>query len=436
MDKRTIYFECYSGISGDMTVASLLDLGADGQVLIKALESLNISGFKVKIGRTKKCGIDACDFDVILENDYENAHEHNDCINGHKYDHEHKHNHEHNHQHGHLHNHDHTHMHNHEHRNLKDIYEIIDNSKISERAKNISKKIFNIVAKAESKAHGIDINEVHFHEVGAIDSIVDIVATAVCIDNLNIDEVIVSKIYEGSGHVKCQHGIIPVPVPAVVNILADNLMELKITQQNGEMVTPTGAAIAAALKTKDSLPKYYKIIQTGIGAGKKNFERANILRTYLIEENSPSQLGTKDDVWVLETNIDDSTGESLGFTMEKLLRFGAYDAFFTPIYMKKNRPAYKLTIICNEDRIKDMEDVIFNNTSTIGIRKYMAERTILERELINVNTTYGQVRVKVCYYEGNKFYYPEYEDIKDICNQNHLNFRECYDEIKLICKQD
>lgn len=451
MNKRTLYLECFSGISGDMTVASLLDLGADEQVLLEALDSLNLSGFKVKISRTKKCGIDACDFDVILENNYNHnyAQQHE-----HEHYHEHSNNHEHSHENTHVyecnneHNNDHKHIHygnevheachshhHHEHRNLMDIYEIIENSRITESAKNISKKIFDIVAKSESKAHGIGINDVHFHEVGAIDSIIDIVATAVCIDNLNINDVVVSKIYEGSGHVKCQHGIIPVPVPAVVNILAENSLELKITEQNGEMVTPTGVAIAAALKTKNSLTESYRVIKVGIGAGKKNFERANILRTYLIEENTPNQSSDNDNVWVLETNIDDATGESLGFTMERLFEYGAYDAFFTPIYMKKNRPAFKLTVICNEENVNNMEQVIFNNTSTIGIRKYIAERTVLKREIISINTHYGKVRVKVCYYKSNKFYYPEYEDIKSVCIQNDLNFKDIYDEIKFLLNE-
>lgn len=258
MSKETLYLECYSGISGDMTVAALLDLGASEEALRKSLDSLNVDGYEIEIGRTTKCGIDACDFDVILE------HEHH-----HHHDHDHDHNHDH---------------HDHEHRNINDILEIIDKAEISERAKSISKDIFNIVAKAESKAHGIDIDKVHFHEVGAIDSIVDIIAVAVCIDDLDIDDVIVSEMYEGRGHVKCQHGIIPVPVPAVANIVVDNSLDIRITDTMGEMVTPTGAAIAAALKTRDFLPESYKIKKIGIGAGKKDFPKANILRAYIIEE--------------------------------------------------------------------------------------------------------------------------------------------------------
>jgi uncharacterized protein (TIGR00299 family) protein len=244
MSKKALYLECYSGISGDMTVAALLDLGADEETLKESLDSLNVKGYGIKIGRTEKCGIDACNFDVILKEDH----------------------------------------HHHIHRNINDILKIIDESKITKRSKSISKKIFNIIARAESKAHGIQIEEVHFHEVGAIDSIVDIIATAVCIDNLDINDVIVSELYEGKGHVKCQHGTIPVPVPAVANIVADNALNMKIINALEEMVTPTGAAIAAALKTKDNLPEKFQIKKIGIGAGKKDFPKANILRAFVIED--------------------------------------------------------------------------------------------------------------------------------------------------------
>lgn len=390
MNKKTLYLECFSGISGDMTVAALLDLGADVNVLKVGLQSLNVGGYKINIGRRQKCGIDACDFDVILE---------------------------------HSHSHDH-----HEHRNIEDIYKIIGESTISPRAKAISKDIFNVVAKAEAKAHGVEIQEVHFHEVGAIDSIIDIVAVGICIDNLDIEDVIVSELYEGTGHVKCQHGIIPVPVPAVTNIVIDNSLSIKITDAIGEMITPTGAAIVAALKTRDFLPDSYKIIKMGLGAGKKDFDKANILRASIIEEARNSQVG---DVWVLETNIDDSTGEALGFTMERLFQAGANDVFYTPIFMKKNRPAYKLSLLCHEKDIKIMESIIFRNSTSIGIRKYKTERTVLQREIISIDTKYGPIECKVAYFENEKYFYPEYDDIKKICDNNDLSFKTVYNEIKM-----
>ncbi len=277
-----LYLECYSGISGDMTVAALLDLGADQQVLMEGLESLNLPGYQLKIGRVKKNGIDACDFDVILdepEHHHDHDHEHH-----HDHDHDHEHHHDHEHEHHHDHEHEHHHHHDHVHRNIGDIFAIIDQSKISDRAKQTAKDIFRIIAAAESKAHGIAEDQVHFHEVGAVDSIVDIVSAAICLDNLDITEAVVSDLYEGCGYVHCQHGLMPVPVPAVVNIAADNALRLRLTQTRGEMITPTGAAIAAYLSKGGKLPESFVIEKIGLGAGKKDFATANILRAFLIRD--------------------------------------------------------------------------------------------------------------------------------------------------------
>lgn len=277
-----LYLECYSGISGDMTVAALLDLGADQQVLMEGLESLNLPGYQLKIGRVKKNGIDACDFDVILdepEHHHDHDHEHH-----HDHDHDHEHHHDHEHEHHYDHEHEHHHHHDHVHRNIGDIFAIIDQSKISDRAKQTAKDIFRIIAAAESKAHGIAEDQVHFHEVGAVDSIVDIVSAAICLDNLDITEAVVSDLYEGCGYVHCQHGLMPVPVPAVVNIAADNALRLRLTQTRGEMITPTGAAIAAYLSKGGKLPESFVIEKIGLGAGKKDFATANILRAFLIRD--------------------------------------------------------------------------------------------------------------------------------------------------------
>lgn len=289
-----LYLECYSGISGDMTVAALLDLGADQQVLMEGLESLNLPGYQLKIGRVKKNGIDACDFDVILDepenhHDHDHEHEHHhehhhDHEHEHHHDHDHEHHHDHDHEHHHDHEHEHHHHHDHVHRNIGDIFAIIDQSKISDRAKQTAKDIFRIIAAAESKAHGIAEDQVHFHEVGAVDSIVDIVSAAICLDNLDITEAVVSDLYEGCGYVHCQHGLMPVPVPAVVNIAADNALRLRLTQTRGEMITPTGAAIAAYLSKGGKLPESFVIEKIGLGAGKKDFATANILRAFLIRD--------------------------------------------------------------------------------------------------------------------------------------------------------
>ena len=266
---KTLYLECESGISGDMTVAALLDLGADQQVLKKALASLPVQGFDIRISRVKKSGLDACDFDVVLDKEHEN-HDHDmEYLHGHT----HAHNHGTEHMHGHdVHNYDaeyiHEHhgaddMHEHEHRSFADILQIIESSSLSERAKKTSADIFSVLADAEAKAHGVPKNQVHFHEVGAVDSIVDILSVAVCLDNLDIDQVIVTELSEGRGTVRCQHGILPIPVPAVANIVQANHLRLKLTQVEGELVTPTGAAIVAAVRTSDKLPESFFIEKTG-----------------------------------------------------------------------------------------------------------------------------------------------------------------------------
>lgn len=437
MSKRTLYLECYSGISGDMTVAALLDLGADKDVLLNALKSLNVDGYEIVIGRRAKNSIDACDFDVILE-EGEHGHEHgshpaSDSRHSHEYPHEHSHEHA---PHSTFAVPDPMHLGHHEHRNLNDIYSIIDQSGISENARDIAKKVFHIVAAAESKSHGKPIEEVHFHEVGAVDSIVDIVAAAVCLDNLKIEEVIVSELYEGTGHITCQHGILPIPVPAVVNISAEYHIPLHITSVKGELVTPTGAAIVAAIKTGDTLPKEFRIERIGLGAGKRDYETAGILRAMLIEDLTKPFVSTAADrVWVLEANIDDCSGEALSIAMELLFQNGAKDVYYTPIYMKKNRPAYMLSVICGEEHRKKLEEIIFTHTTTIGVRRHETLRTILDREVRTVSTPHGDALVKVCHYDGKTFYYPECESVKKLCVNADMDYMTMYSLIRNLAEE-
>lgn len=421
---NTLYLECYSGISGDMTVAALLDLGANENVLEKALKSLPVSGFEIRITRTKKSGIDACDFNVILDSEHENYDHNMEFLHGKG---EHKHNHEH--ERGHEHEHEHNHEHEHEHRSLSSILEIINKADITENAKNIANRIFTIIAKAEAKAHGVEIEEVHFHEVGAVDSIVDIVAVAVCIDNLEIKEVIVSDLYEGRGFIRCRHGIIPVPVPAVSNIVADNHLKLHITDTEGEFVTPTGAAIVAAIKTTDKLPKQFSIQRVGIGAGKRNYEGPGILRAMLINDESKDT----DTIYKLESNIDDCTGEALGFVMERLFKAGANDVHYTPVYMKKNRPAYQLNVICQKKDIEELEQIIFEETTTIGIRRVQMERTILKREIKKIQTSLGEVQVKICNLSSGKRFYPEFSSVVEMCEKHQMSYQDVYKTIQKEC---
>lgn len=260
--KTSIHFDCSSGISGDMAVAALIDLGVDKECLIKALNSIDAGGYDIKISNVIKSDTPCCDFDVILDSDHEN-HDHDmEYLHGNgevKLPHEHY------------------------HRNLNDIKIIINSADIRQGAKSLACRIFEILAEAEAKAHGTTVEQVHFHEVGAIDSIIDIIAFAYCFDSIGINDVIIPCLYDGVGTVRCQHGILQIPVPAVKNIAKSNNIELKITDIQGELVTPTGCAIAAAVKTDATLPDGYKIRKIGCGAGKRDYKSSGILKAYIIE---------------------------------------------------------------------------------------------------------------------------------------------------------
>lgn len=418
---KTLYLECASGISGDMTVAALLDLGADKAALLAALQSLPLTGYEVHISRVKKAGLDVCDFDVQLS---EENHDHDmTYLHGHSHGQGHFQEEEETHGQGHFREGTEAHSHGHAshmHRGMWEIRDIINAGQLTEGARALALRIFEILAEAEARAHGVPADEVHFHEVGAVDSIVDIVAAAFCFDNLGITEVVIESLSEGQGTVRCQHGILPIPVPAVANIAAAHRLMLKPAKVNGELVTPTGAAIAAAVRTKESLPEQFLIKAVGLGAGKREYGLPGILRAMVIEEDSKE----KDVIYRLETNIDDSTGETLGYVMEQLFEAGARDVFYTPVYMKKNRPAWLLSVICREADIQKLEAVIFRETTTIGIRRTKMERTILAREQKTVSTPFGEIQMKVCRHGGETYRYPEYESLARLCREQGISYKE------------
>ena len=554
---KTLYLETSSGISGDMFVAAMIDLGADPEALERALNSIPADGFMVEISSVKKSGIACCDFNVILDVAHENhdhdmaylygpapvssaapqeeahhchchedeeahhchchedeeahhchchedeeahhchchedeeaphchchedeeahhchchedeeahhcychedeeaphCHCHEDEEAHHCYCHEdeeahHCHCHEdeeahHCHCHEdeeahHCHCHEeephHHHEHHHHGRHLAEILDIIDATDMTDSAKALAGKMFHIVAEAESLAHHMPLEEVHFHEVGAIDSIVDIIAAAVTFDSLGITDVIIPCLTEGRGTVRCQHGVLPVPVPATMNIIEAYDMPLTIMEAKGEYVTPTGAAIAAAICTTHQLPKAFRIVRTGLGAGKRDYtERTNILRAYLIEGNAMEE--GKDEIVKLETDIDDSTGEALGYTIDRLMQAGALDVHYSPVYMKKNRPAWELTVICKKSRMEELEDIIFKETTTIGIREFPSVmRSILRRNQKQVETPFGIAEVKEVALPGERRFYPEYESVKAIAEKKHLPFAEVYHLVKALAEQN
>ena len=422
---RELYLECASGISGDMFTAALLDLGADQDVLRKALDSLRLPGYRVEISRVTKSGLAACDFSGHLDAEHEN-HDHDmEYLHGADAG-----NHVHGAEHSYVHHH--SHQHTHEHRGLADIMAVIKQADLSDYARNTAVRIFKILAEAEAKAHGVSIDQVHFHEVGAVDSIVDIVAAAVCLDNLDIKEVIVPILNEGTGFVRCQHGMIPVPVPAVAAIAEKYALTLRIHNMEGEFVTPTGAAIAAAVRTKDRLPEKFTILKTGLGAGKRTYERPSLLRAMLIQ----AEQDQTDCICKLESNIDDCTGEALSYVMQRLLEAGAKDVYFTPIYMKKNRPAYQINVICAEEDITKLEEVMFMETTTIGIRRMKMERSILKREQKEVVTSLGRAAVKICALPSGKRIYPEHDSVAELSRKSGLSWQEVYRLIVRECDGD
>lgn len=488
---KTLYLETSSGISGDMFVAAMIDLGADPEALERALNSIPADGFMVEISSVKKSGIACCDFNVILDAAHENhdhdmaylygpapvssaapqeeehhchchedeevphchcheeeeaphCHCHEDEEEHHCHCHEeeeahhcHCHEEEAHHCHGHGGEEPHHHHEHHHHgRHLAEILDIIDATDMTDSAKALAGKMFHIVAEAESLAHHMPLEEVHFHEVGAIDSIVDIISAAVTFDSLGITDVIIPCLTEGRGTVRCQHGVLPVPVPATMNIIEAYDMPLTIMEAKGEYVTPTGAAIAAAICTTHQLPKAFRIVATGLGAGKRAYtERTNILRAYLIEGNAMEE--GKDEIVKLETDIDDSTGEALGYTIDRLMQAGALDVHYSPVYMKKNRPAWELTVICKKSRMEELEDIIFKETTTIGIREFPSVmRSILRRNQKQVETPFGTAEVKEVALPGERRFYPEYESVKAIAEKNHLPFAEVYHLVKALAEQN
>ncbi len=405
---KKLYLDCQSGISGDMLVGALLDLGASEKILKDTLASLPLEGFEIEINRVEKAGLNACDFLVKLDAVHEN-HDHDmNYLHGE----------------GEKKEHHSPHMH----RGFPEVVSIIQSGKLTKRAKELAVQIFKILGEAEAKAHGTTLEEVHFHEVGAVDSIVDIVAAAVCLDNLGIDKVVIPVICEGWGTVNSQHGILSIPVPAVANIIQQYQLIIQMTSVEGELITPTGAAIAAAFCTEKELPQKFSIVKSGIGTGKRQYERPSLLRAMVIDTLGEPEEEKKDEEVIvkLECNVDDCGGEAFGYCMEQLFAAGARDVFYIPVYMKKNRPAYEVVVICEPQDVEKMEAILFTETTTIGIRRTKMERTILKRNIITMESSFGPVQIKVCEFQDTKWGYPEYESIKKIAMKEGVSYLEVY----------
>lgn len=427
---KFLYLDGSCGISGDMTVAALLNLGASREKMDAAIAGLGLEGVHVHVENSKSYSIAGLSFAVHVHgHDADHVHSHEEgyvehcetkddrrktieCHEGH---------------------------HHHEHRHLSEVYEILDRAAnagaVTPRALETAKKIFRIIAEAEAKAHGVPVEEVHFHEVGAVDSIVDILAVAVLADDLGIENCIVTGFNEGSGFVETQHGMLPIPVPAVAHIAEAAGIALHITETKGEMVTPTGAGIVAALRTQETLPAGYKILKSGIGLGKRDFGRANFLRAQIIEDSASDKCGDATsgttgsaaldcNVFQIEANIDDSTPEELGYAMDKLFEAGARDVHFIPCYMKKNRMGTLLCALADSEHLAAVERAIFLHTSTVGVRRFPVERTCMARSTFEVETEFGKVRVKKSVLGGIEKIKPEFDDLKACADKAGVPIRE------------
>ncbi|MDF2533736.1 MAG: hypothetical protein K0Q65_3317 [Clostridia bacterium] len=400
---KVLYFDCFSGISGDMTLGALLDLGVSQAHLLESLKAIKLEDeYHFDIKKELKNGIMGTLVDVVLHHEEE----------GHYHENQHDHHHHEHHEHNHHHHHDeaavahiHDHSHEHEHRSYKSIVSMIEDSSLNENVKDLSKRIFTVIGKAEGKIHGKPLEEVHFHEVGAVDSIVDIVGTAICIDALKPDKIVFSKIPLSKGFVKCQHGMFPLPA---------------------QLVTPTGAGIIKALADSFDDSGDMTIEKIGYGLGKKTYEKPNVLRVYLYNEKKK----ITDQVIEIDTNIDDMTGEQLGYVMDLLLEAGALDVYFTPIHMKKNRPGIKLSVLCSPEKQQELTQMLLTHTSTFGVRYKQMDRDILERDFIEIQVFNDIVHCKIGKLDGMPIKVePEYEDCKRIAKANSLSIAKVFNEV-------
>jgi pyridinium-3,5-bisthiocarboxylic acid mononucleotide nickel chelatase len=424
---KVLYYDCFTGISGDMNLGALIDLGVDESYLLQELAKLNIRGYSIEVSKDNRRGITGTRVNVNLDS--------------HLAEHQQHHHHEHHHHHlswGNIFGTQHAHHHS-EQRNFEDIKEIILHSLLSEGIKSKSINMFEKIAMAEAKVHGKPINEVHFHEVGAVDSIVDMVGAAICLDFLKVDLVMSSSVQVGGGFVHCQHGKFPVPAPATAEILHG--IPIKTGLVNFETTTPTGAAILASNVSKFTDSIDFTISKTGYGIGHKDFEVPNVLRVYLGELNTsveqPSEKSTavaSSGSFMLDCNIDDMNPEIYDYIMEMLFEKGAEDVFLSSIIMKKSRPATKLSVLCSAQKAEELMNFILSETTTLGVRKYSVEKKMLARDFKTIQTQYGEITIKYVADSDNQTakYKAEYNDCKKAALLHHVPLRAVYEEITRI----
>lgn len=426
---KTLYLDIFSGISGDMFVGALLDLGVDAHQFEHELEKLHLDGYHLHISRQLKSGIAGTKFDVHLEDGHHHEHSHE----GHSHDH-----HAHDHSHGHEHHHD-------EERTFTEIKRLISESKLSEWTKKKSIAVFQRIADAEGAIHGRPPEQVHFHEVGAVDSIIDIVGTCVGLEMLGKPRVLAAPVVEGTGWIDCAHGRFPIPAPATLAILGARGAAVTQSDEPHELVTPTGAALLAEFAETFAPIRGLVAEKIGFGLGTRdNKTRPNVLRAVLGTETSNIEHRTpntelhdweKDTIAVLETNLDDISSEILGDFVERAFTAGALDVFHTPIQMKKNRPGVLLTILCAESDADKFSEMLLRQTSAFGVRRHVAERRKLRREFTQVKTPFGEVTVKIGKLDGKIVQAaPEFESCRKVADQAKVPLKEVYEAALRVMK--
>ena len=465
----TLYLEPFSGLSGDMLNALLLDLGADRKHLEEALKTISLDGYHLHVDRIAKSSIWGTDFDVHMEHgekdhgiagdfdhhhhehdhdhhehehhhhEHAHSHTHGEHIHSHEHMHEHSHSHDHHHEHEHTHDghsHKHTHSHHHHHgevRGLKEIETIILSSGVSDFVKEKSLKVFRDIAQAEANVHQMPVEEIHFHEVGATDSIIDIMSFFILWETLDIDAVYSTAVTEGSGTITVAHGVMPVPVPAVMQLrLGTSIPFSQDFDIHTELVTPTGLALFKAIHPVFAQPSNLTATKVGYGFGKRDTGKFNALRGTLLEKSSLSHqvvTSNNDEIIQIDTTIDDQSGEELGYIMSLLLEEGALDVHYTPVYTKKNRPATHLTLLIQEGDLERFTAILFEQTSTIGFRYQNVQRKVMTRTFETQQTSLGDVKVKKNQYGTVTKSTLEYEDCARIAKETGLSIQAVYQQL-------
>jgi len=425
---RIAYIECFSGISGDMFMGALIDAGVSAAVLEQAVSALNI-GARLQISKVVRAGISATKVDVLVDGENDAPRELVSAgESGHDHDHKHS---EHEHTHSHAHEHAHSHPHGHG-RGLTEIRQIIGSADISAQAKKTAIAIFEALGAAEAKIHNTTIDAVHFHEVGAVDAMVDIVCAAVGAEALAVDEIVCSPLNVGGGTVECAHGTFPVPAPATAELLAGAPVYSSGLQ--AELVTPTGAAIVKTLARHFSSFPALSIIKSGYGAGTRDFRgHPNVVRLTIGDtgaaDHRHAESAHSQTVCVLEANLDDLNPQVFGYVTDRLLEEGALDCFAMPVQMKKNRPGTLLTVLCSPTDAEKLTRIIFAETTTLGVRQREEQRRCLARRWENVRTPWGEVRIKIGSMNGSVTNFaPEYEDCRKLAVEHRVPLKQVMQE--------